>query len=202
MVELDRFEFCRHGVILGKHQKDWQDVDKLPGIFGKRVGEARRNSRDCVEDGIKLDRRTDHIGGGLIRGCGGWQAVKTMLRLRMHAKGDERILEESDFVLQVLKEHNEQLEKRSRMRLGGVDVQRAAARVEEIFGLSFSELSQGSRLRSVVRAESVLCYWAVRQLGKSGAQAARWLGIGQPAVRRSVLRGGKIVRELNLVLSP
>ena len=76
----------------------------------------------------------------------------------VHAKGDGRILGGSDFVLQVLKEHNEQLEKCDRMRLGGVDAQRAAARVEEIFGLSFSELSQGSRLRSVVRARSVLCY--------------------------------------------
>jgi hypothetical protein len=101
----------------------------------------------------------------------------------MHAKGDERILGESDFVLQVLKEHNEQLEKCTRMRWGGVDAQRAAVRVEEIFGLSFSELSQGSRLRSVVRARSVLCYWAVKQLGMSGAQAARWF---RPAGRSAV----------------
>ncbi|HSN24270.1 MAG TPA: transposase [Methylomicrobium sp.] len=118
MGELDRFEFCGHGVILGKQQKDWQ------------------------------------------------------------------------------------LEKRTRMRARGVDPQRAAARVEEIFGLSLAELSRGSRERSVVRARSVLCYWAVTELGISGAQAARWLGIGQPAVQRSVVRGGKIARELNLVLSP
>ena len=88
------------------------------------------------------------------------------------------------------------------MQARGVDPQRAAARGEEIFGLTLSELSQGSRLRSVVRARSVLCYWAVKELGMSGAQAARWLGIGQPAVQRSVVRGGKIVRELNLVLFP
>jgi putative transposase len=68
--------------------------------------------------------------------------------------------------------------------------------------LTLCELSLGSRLRSVVRARSVLCYLAVKELGMSGAQVARWLGIGQPAVQRSVLRGGKIVRELNLELSP
>jgi hypothetical protein len=45
MAELDRFEFCGHGVILGKHQEDWQDVDKLLGVFGERVREARRNYR-------------------------------------------------------------------------------------------------------------------------------------------------------------
>jgi len=202
MGELDRFEFCGHGIILGKQQKDWQDVDKLLGMFGKRVGEARRNYRAYVEQGIEMGRRADLIGGGLIRSSGGWQAVKAMRRLRIHAKGDERILGESEFVLQVLKEQNEQLEKRTRMRARGVDPQRAAARVEEIFGLTLSELSQGSRLRSVVRARSVLCYWAVKELGMSGAQAARWLGIGQPAVQRSVVRGGKIARELNLVLFP
>ena len=149
MAELDHHEFCGHGVILGKQQKDWQDVDKLLGMFGKRVAEARRNYRAYVEQGIEMGRRADLIGGGLIRSSGGWQAVKAMRRLRIHAKGDERILGESDFVLQVLKEQDEQLEKRTRMRSRGVDPQRAAARVEEIFGLSLCELSQGNRLRSV-----------------------------------------------------
>ena len=88
------------------------------------------------------------------------------------------------------------------MRARGVAPQRAAARVDEIFGLSLDALSHGSRVRSVVRARSVLCYWAVTELGMSGAQAARWLGIGQPVVQRSVVRGGRIARELNLVLSP
>jgi len=34
MDELDHYEFCGHGVILGKHQKEWQDVDKLLGMSG------------------------------------------------------------------------------------------------------------------------------------------------------------------------
>jgi hypothetical protein len=68
--------------------------------------------------------------------------------------------------------------------------------------LILDKLSQGSRLRSVVKARSVLCYWAVKELGMSGAQAARWLGIGQSAVQLPVVRGGKIARELNLVIFP
>jgi hypothetical protein len=165
LAELDHYEFCGHGVILGKHQKDLQDVDKLLGMFGKRFAAARRNYRAYVEQGIELGRRPDLIGGGLVRSSGGWQAVKSMRRLRIHAKGDERILGESDFVLQVLKEHNEQLEKRTRIRTHGVDPQRAAARIGEIFGLTLDELSQGSRQRAVVKARSVLCYWAVKELG-------------------------------------
>ena len=103
---------------------------------------------------------------------------------------------------QVLKEHNEQMGKRTRIQPRGVDPERAAVRDEEIFGLILDKLSQGSRLRSVVKARSVLCYWAVKELGMSGAQAARWLGIGQSAVQLSVVRGGKIARELNLVIFP
>jgi hypothetical protein len=64
-----------------------------------------------------------------------------MRRLRVHAKGDERILGGSDFVLQVLKEQNVQLEKRTRMRARGVDPQRAAARVEKIPGLGSVKIS-------------------------------------------------------------
>jgi len=71
MAELDHYEFCGHGVILGKHQKDWQDIDKLLGMFGKRVNAARRNYRAYVEQGIKMGRRADLIGGGLIRSSGG-----------------------------------------------------------------------------------------------------------------------------------
>ena len=66
---------------------------------------------------------------------------------------------------QVLKEHNEQMGKRTRIRSRGVDPERAAVRDEEIFGLILDELSQGSRLRSVVRTQSALCYWAVKERG-------------------------------------
>jgi len=65
--DLNHFEFCGHGVILGKNQKDWQDVDKLLGMFGKWVAEARMNCRAYVEQGIGLRLRPDLIGGGLIR---------------------------------------------------------------------------------------------------------------------------------------
>jgi len=68
--------------------------------------------------------------------------------------------------------------------------------------LTLDELSHGSRQRAVVKAGSVLCYWVVKELGMSGAQTARWLGIRQPAFQRSGVLGEKIARELSLVLFP
>jgi len=102
----------------------------------------------------------------------------------------------------MLKEQDERLGKRARMRSQGVDFQKAAARVEEVFGLTLAELSQGSRRCSVVRTRSLLCYCAVKELGMSGAQTARSSGIGRPAAQRSVVRGEKPSREQGLELFP
>jgi putative transposase len=202
MTDLDHYEFSGHGVVLGLYQRDWQDTGKLLRMFGKRISGARRQYRAWIEQGIERGRRPDLVGGGLIRSAGGWRAVKSMRQLQLHTKGDERILGDSDFVQRVLDAQNEQMEKRSQLRLYGADFQGAVRRIEEIFGLTFSELSQGSRQRAVVRARSVLCYWVVREFGMSGAQAGRWLGIGQPTVQRSVRRGAKIVGELDWKLFP
>ncbi len=40
-------------------------------------------------------------GGGLILSNGGWAAFKTQASERVHLKGDERILGESDFVKEI-----------------------------------------------------------------------------------------------------
>jgi hypothetical protein len=46
------------------------------------------------------------------------------------------------------------------------------------------------------------CQDVDKLLGMSGVQTEHWLGIGQPAVQRSVIRGEKIARELSLMLLP
>ncbi len=43
-----------------------------------------------------------------------------------------------------------------------------------------------------VKARSLVCYWAVRELGMSGTSVSKLLGIGQPAVSRAVVWWGKI----------
>jgi hypothetical protein len=46
------------------------------------------------------------------------------------------------------------------------------------------------------------CQDVDKLLGMSGVKTEHWLGIGQPAVQRSVIRGEKIARELSLMLLP
>ncbi len=45
-----------------------------------------------------MGKRADLIGWGLTRSYGGWTAVKEHQRNKVLAKGDERILGDSDFV--------------------------------------------------------------------------------------------------------
>ena len=46
-----------------------------------------------------------------------------------------------------------------------------------------------------VRARSLLCFWAVRELGITMTELAVRLGLTQPAVSISVKRGEKLVKE-------
>ena len=47
---------------------------------------------------MRRGRRPDLQGGGLIRSCGGWAAVRALRRGRETYASDERVLGRSDFV--------------------------------------------------------------------------------------------------------
>ena len=70
-------------------------------LFGKPVSSARKAYRSFIEEGIATGKLTS---GGLIGSLGGWGTVKSLRRLRVHSKGDERILGDSGFVESVLDE--------------------------------------------------------------------------------------------------
>jgi len=75
-------------------------------------------------------RREDLTGGGLIRSLGGWSEVKRLGRNgRERVKGDERILGDTQFVLQILEQANERLERRYELASRGWDETRVARRV-------------------------------------------------------------------------
>jgi len=57
--------------------------------------------------------------------------------------------------------------------------------------------------RRIVEARSLLCYWAVRELGVTMSSLAVRLGISIPAVSKSVSRGKELaaVRGCSLLIS-
>jgi hypothetical protein len=40
-AKLERYRWCRHGVVLGRQENDWQDRDYVLKWFGKKHGEAK-----------------------------------------------------------------------------------------------------------------------------------------------------------------
>jgi hypothetical protein len=197
---LDQYPYSGHSAIMGFWKREWQDADTILGYFGRREGGARRKYREYVELGVEQGRRPDLVGGGLIRSLGGWEGIQELGKCRGRFKGDERILGESEFVGHVLKASEEVMERRYGLRTEGFDLERIIGRVAELFGMRAEEIRRGGKYQRAVAARSVVSYWAVRELGVTGTEVARNLGVTQPAVSQAVRRGARIIEENHLKL--
>ena len=199
--ELDRYPYAGHSALMGRRVYEWQAVDAVLGQFARRAAAARERYRAFVADGIARGRRPDLVGGGLIRSLGGWAAVQELRRDEsLRVKGDERILGESGFVLRVLGNAEEALERSEGLRRRGIDLRALARQAGDAFGVDPDNLLRPGKLRNVVAARSVLCYWAVRELGHTATGLARDLGLTEAAVSIAVRRGERISRERGLQL--
>jgi REP element-mobilizing transposase RayT len=198
--QLGRYRYCGHSVILGKEKNDWQDVDCVLSYFAKRRSTAVKRYVEYVSQGIKEGKRPDLVGGGLIRSLGGWSKIKKLRKGDIRLKGDERILGDSDYVLDVLNEAEEQFERKHEMEALGYNLDVLADRVAEVFDIATKEIFSPGKYKKRVQARSVFSYWAVRELGETATSIAKKIGISQPAVSLSVNRGEKIVNEMGLEL--
>ena len=197
---LDRYPYSGHSVLMGKMKNCWQETQWVLGMFGKKLGAARRAYRFFVEKGIARGRREDLSGGGLLRSAGGWEGVKALRENKVYQRNDERILGDGDFVDRVLASAEEEMEKRYKLRSGGFDLKRVAFRVSEVLGVKPEEVWAKGRYKRIVEARSLLCYCSVRELGVSLSLLSRQLGISIPSVSESVTRGKRIAEERGLIL--
>ncbi len=197
---LDKYPFCGHSVIMGNNDQDWQECEEVLKYFAKRKGIAKRKYMEFVAKGVEAGKRNDLTGGGLIRSSGGWQGVIAAKEADIHLKSDERILGDSDFVTDILSRSEESLKEKYRLKSAGVDLDFITQRVSEILNISVEDVWGEGRYREVVKARSLLCYWAVRGLGESMTSMARRLNISTVAVSKSVKRGSALVKEKGLKL--
>ncbi len=198
--DLAGYPYGGHSAILGKLKRDFQDVDCVLQLFGDKVTEARRNYREYVRKRIELGRRPELVGGGLLRSSGGWGVLKAMSKARIHLKGDERILGDSDFVEEVLAEQKEQFERRYWLKAQGYDIDQVVQKVAAVFDIEPGEIWKPGNQPLRVKARSLVCYWSVRELGMSGTSVGKLLGLGQSAVSRAVVRGEKLTQDMDLSL--
>jgi putative transposase len=170
-------------------------------IYDERIGVARRRYRSFVKNGLKQGYREDLIGGGLIRSAGGWPAVKEMKRAETFQKSDESILGDSDFVEHVLAKAREQMERKYAFQALGYTLEKLAEKASSLKGLEKDEIFNKGKERALVSARSLLCYWAVKDLGISMASLLRRFEISITGISLSVKRGEKIARKNNYELT-
>ncbi|MGD9150189.1 MAG: transposase [Desulfobacterales bacterium] len=195
LKKLERYPYCGHSVLLGHHKNEWQSVDETLRLFGKKVSKSRRRYRKFIKKGVNEGRRSELVGGGLIRSVGGWHAFKALDWRDKHVKSDERILGDSDFVEEVLKRAEEKRERRSQLEAEGFTVDQVAIRVASVLGLKSEEVWKKGKHPQTVKARSLLCYWAVNELGMTATELATRIGMTQPAISQSVKRGEAIANN-------
>lgn len=133
------------------------------------------------------------MGGGLIRSAGGWAAVQSMRQAGIALKSDERILGSSDFVSKVLAEANETMENKYALAAKGIGFDEVAAAVSNLMSVKPQALIGPGKERTIVKARSLICYWAVSELGLSMTEVAQRLNIALSTVSAAVKKGGQIV---------
>ena len=182
--ELNRYQWCGHSAIMGKVKRQWQDTDTVLSYFGKRKKRAIEQYEDFVQQGIEAGSRPELVGGGLIRSLGGCAQVLSLRRVGSKFFSDERILGSSEFVNNVIADTEEQAKETLRLTVKIADLPSLALKVCKGQGVDERGLRSGSRKREVVKSRRIFCQIAVKKMGYSGADVARFLGINTSAVNR------------------
>ncbi len=181
MDGLAGYPWSGHAVLMGRVAMPEQSVDDVLLRFGREVDRARRGYEEFVAAGISQGRRDELVGGGLRRR---WALEG---RSSVRESYDERVLGSGAFVEELWR--HEELRDRLAPPLTLPDLIERAA---DAFGAEPDRVRRRTRDPAASRARAVVCYAAVRELGLSGADVGRALGMGHSGVSRAVARGREL----------
>ena len=182
--ELNEYPRSGHSVLMGKIKLEWQDRNTILAYFGKRRKTAIEKYKEFVAGGIKEGHRPELVGGGLVRSLGGWSEVKSLRRTGSKVYSDERILGSSEFVKDAIADVEEKAKETLRLNTQISDLSSLAERIFHNEGVEKEDLVSGSRKREVVKSRKIFCQIAIKRMGYSGAEVARFLGITTSAANR------------------
>lgn len=188
MNDLNRSPWSGHSALLGNKERKWQDVEYVLTYFGSKR-DRKKNYYKYVKEGIKAGRRPDLVGGGLVRSLGGWSEVLALRTRKEKQAFDSRVLGDSDFVQEIKSGLDDMIKKNLRISGRSIDLEELCARVCKKKDVSLAELISGSRRRDLVTARRIVSWIAVHELGYSGAEVARHLGVTNSCVTRFLSSG-------------
>jgi REP-associated tyrosine transposase len=100
----------------------------------------------------------------------------------------------------VITQSEEHYERRHRLKRQGYDLARIAGRVSEVLGMKPEDVFLKGRQDRKVKARSLLCFWAARELGMSHTALAKELEMSVAGVGFSVERGEMIAKDVKYSL--
>jgi len=186
--ELDRYPWSGHRAIIGKTDYPWMDREQVLMEFGGTKRKAVNEYRRFVREGVKEGRNPSLTGGGLIRSQGGWSRVLGMQGKGAKEESDERILGGGDFVHAVLREAEERQIRQTKLRRGGQNVQYIIREECKKLRVSPAELIKGSRRTQVSQARVKIAVRCKEEIGISGAELARQLGVNTTSINRALAK--------------
>lgn len=189
MGALDRYPYSGHSVLMGHAVNSWQHVYAVLERFGRVGSGARRRYREFVQKGVAAEKQRDFHAAEWVRGKNGWLIDGLPPDEGAYQKEGARILGDRGFVRKTLDHNQEVLDRRTRLQCTGADVEELAARIAKMVGVDRDAVLAPGKAHKVVRARSLLCYWATRELGVSQVWLSGKLGISQSAVSQAVARG-------------
>lgn len=199
MRELDKYPWSGHSVLVGERRNKWQEIKEVLLLFGDTEKIAINSYKEFMRAGIGMGERKDLMGGGLLRSAGGWNGVKELRKNKERWQGDERILGEGNFVERILKEFDEGFDRKERLRREGWDIEKLAERICNRYGLIIEELKRRGKGKRA-EARSILCYIGNKDLGVSGMELSKYLGVSRSAISQNITQAEKYKSEKMAIL--
>ena len=191
LKELSQNPWSGHSALTGKIKRPWQDTAYVLSSFGENSARGRRNYLSYVRKGAGLGHRPELVGGGLVRSLGGWSEVMAFRKRGEKQMADQRILGDGDFVKEVVSDLDALVKKNLRLSGQRKDIAQLAEVVCKRYDVSAGELQSGGRRHAVLKAREVVSWIAVRELGYTGAEVARYLGVTTSCINRLISSGKK-----------
>ena len=175
-------------MVVEKAEYAWMDRSYVLAQFGRTKRKAVQEYRRFVQEGLGEGRNPTLTGGGLIRSQGGWSQVLALRGKGQREASDDRILGSGDFVDRILRETEERQLRQTKLRRKGrsiTDIVQEECRKGKV---SEEELRKGSRRNRVSEVRAVIAYRSKEELGFSGAEIARYLGVNTSSINRALAR--------------
>ena len=187
--ELDDYQWTGHATLMGRRRETFQSTEPVLSRFSEKIRSARRDYRQFISDGVKQGASIDFTGGGLVRSAGGWEGLKRLRKNHEQRIGDERILGDGEFVEHALAQDELNLEKKEALLRSGWNLDRLTSQICFFYEIDPALITTKGRANNLSLSKSLICYFAVEDLGISQRDLAEYLEMSQVAVSKAVARG-------------